>query len=181
MSGYLTIQASDTTPREYSSRGAEDLVMPRSRLISLPRPHAVRETGTSSRFGAMEVMFQRSPLIIPTHRVPFPGFLRNADRFPGTGIACMCVGGQHAVLYPPRGSTVVTRSRPYPLKVLAVSGWRLGTQAECFASIHSALDSALNAALDSVLCERPWPLGYAHFPSGFSAILAANSFWRAFS
>ena len=77
------------------------------------------------------------------------------------------------VLSLPRCSYVVTRSRPYPLKVLAVSGWRLGTQAECFASIHSVLDSALNAAL----CERHWPLGYAHFPSGFSAILAARSFW----
>ena len=46
---------------------------------------------------------------------------------------------------------VVTRSRPYPLKVLAVSGWRLGTQAERFASIHSVLDSALNAVIDSVI------------------------------
>ena len=71
----------------------------------------------------------------------------------------------------------MTRPRPYPLKVMAVSGWRLGTQAECFASI----DSALNVVIDSVLCERFRRLVRAHFPSGFSAILAANSFWRAFS
>ena len=45
----------------------------------------------------------------------------------------------------------MTRSRPYPLKVLAVSGWRLETQAECFASIHSVLDSALYAVIDSVI------------------------------
>jgi hypothetical protein len=55
------------------------------------------------------------------------------------------------VLSLPRCSYVVTRSRPYPLKVLAVSGWRLGTQAERFASIHSVLDSALNAVIDSVI------------------------------
>ncbi len=71
----------------------------------------------------------------------------------------------------------MTRPRPYPLKVMAVSGWRLGTQAECFASI----DSALNVVIDSVLCERFRRLVRAHFPSGFSAILAANSFWSAFS
>ena len=59
--------------------------------------------------------------------------------------------GQHAVLTLPRYNYVVTRSRPYPLKVLAVSGWRMGTQAECFASIHSVLDSALNAVIYPVL------------------------------
>ena len=59
--------------------------------------------------------------------------------------------GQHAVLPLPRYNYVVTRSRPYPLKVLAVSGWRMGTQAECFASIHSVLDSALNAVIYPVL------------------------------
>ena len=59
--------------------------------------------------------------------------------------------GQHAVLTLPRYNYVVTRSRPSPLKVLAVSGWRMGTQAECFASIHSVLDLALNAVIDPVL------------------------------
>jgi hypothetical protein len=96
--------------------------------------------------------------------------------YPGTNAL-----GQHAVLPLPGCSYVVTRSRPYPLKVLAVSGWRLGTQAECFASIHSVLDSVLNTVIDSVLCERFRRLVRAYFPSGFSAILAARSFWYSFS
>jgi hypothetical protein len=57
-------------------------------------------------------------------------------------------------------STVVRRSRPYPFQVMAVSGWRLGTQAECFVSIQSALDSALNAVLDSVLSLWASPRAY---------------------
>ena len=70
--------------------------------------------------------------------------------------------GQHAVLPLPRYNYVVTRSRPYPLKVLSVSGWRLGTQAECFASIDSALDSALYAVIDSVLYSGRMPLSAAN-------------------
>ena len=37
------------------------------------------------------------------------------------------------------------------LPIEGIGGWRLGTQAERFASIHSVLDSALNAAIDSVI------------------------------
>ena len=80
------------------------------------------------------------------------------------------------VLPLPRYDYIVTRSRPYPLKVLAVSGWRLGTQAECFASIHSVLD----AVIDSVLCEEHQRSARAHFPAFFAAILASISFCNSF-
>ena len=86
----------------------------------------------------------------------------------------MCVGGQHAVLYPPRGSTVVTRPRPYPLKVLVVSGWRLGTQAECFASIRSVLDSALNAVIDPVLMRLALNLQFCLIGCESASVLVAR-------
>ena len=70
------------------------------------------------------------------------------------------------VLSLPRCSYVVALSRPYPLKVLAVSGWRLGTQAACFASIYS------------VLCEEYQRSDYTHFLAFFVANSFCNSFER---
>ena len=58
----------------------------------------------------------------------------------------------------PRYSYVVTRSRPYPLKVLAV-GSAIG---DALPLIDSVLDSALYAVIDSVLYSGRMPLSAAN-------------------
>ena len=78
---------------------------------------------------------------------------------------------------PPENRTtyVVTRSRPYPYQVLAVSGWRLGTQRHRLPLIHSALHSVLNAVLHSALrfyLPPPLPLFLTLFAPRF--FLSAN-------
>jgi hypothetical protein len=78
--------------------------------------------------------------------------------------------GRHAVLSLPRCSYVVTRSRPYPCQVLAVSGWRLGAQIPPPGPrlFHSALYAVLNSVLLNCLPCQPC---LSHFPDTPYSIL----------
>ena len=96
--------------------------------LSLPIFLSVEPDGRDERLGHPRLTEGGQPYLDTRTRAPTRPYQRQL--------------GEHAVLPLPRDSYVVTRSRPYPLKVLAVI---------VLHPTHSALYAALYAVLNSVL------------------------------